>query len=180
VKKAVLVLAEGFEEVEAVGVANVLRRAGVKVMLAGLTSKEVVGAHQIRVVCDCLLDECSEDEDVLILPGGLPGAENLSKSAKLLERIRMLFGRGKIIAAICAAPALVLESSGILAGRRVTCYPGFESNFSAAQFSEERVVVDGNIVTSRGPGSALEFGLKIVELLVGKDQAEQLKQGMLI
>lgn len=180
-KKVLVILAEGFEEIEAVTPVDVLRRAGVDVILAGLPGKTVSGAHGIKFQTDITLEEYHELPDAIILPGGMPGAQNLAESEKVAQLIEKMNAEKRLIGAICAAPALALAPTGILDGKRATCYPGFEKSFSGAiTFSEDRVVVDGNVITSRGPGSALEFALELVEKLVSKEKARTLSEGLLV
>ncbi len=180
-KKVLVILADGFEEIEAVTPIDVLRRAGLEVTLAGVSGKTITGAHGIKFQTDVTLDEYKGLPDAVILPGGLPGAKNLGESKKVGELVRQMNSQKKLIGAICAAPALVLAPAGILNGRKATCYPGFEKNFPPpVSFSGERVVVDEHIITSRGPGSALEFALELVEQLAGKEKAQTLKEGLLV
>ncbi len=169
-----LLLADGFEEVEAITPADFLRRAGVEVRLVGIGGSVVTGGHGIAVTADTTIDEISEIPDGIIVPGGMPGAENVAASEKALELIRNTFDAGKLVAAICAAPAVVLQKAGVLTGRKVTCYPGFESRLDGCDFSAERVVIDGNLITSRGPGTAAEFAVKLVETLVGAEAASDI------
>ncbi len=179
-KRAVVVLAEGFEEIEAVTPIDVLRRAGIEVTVAGISGTTVRGAHGVNFGCDATLASVHFVPDVIVLPGGLPGAENLGASAMVRDRVLEVRDAGGLCAAICAAPAFTLAPYGLLDDRRATCYPGFEHHFGPrTQSSDERVVVDGRIVTSRGPGTALEFSLAIVDLLVGAEAARGLQQGML-
>ncbi len=180
-KKVLILLAEGFEEIEAVTPMDVLRRAGLEVTIAGVTGKNVKGAHGISIEADVLIDQYHETPDALILPGGMPGAQNLAKSPRVAELIKKVHAQKRIVGAICAAPALAVAPTGILNGRTATCYPGFEKDFlKEIKFSENRVVMDENIITSRGPGSALEFSLKLVEQLVGKEKAQSLKEAMIV
>ena len=180
-KKVIVILADGFEEIEAVTAIDVLRRAGVDVVVAGLTGKKTAGAHGVRIEADVALQDVKGLPDAIVLPGGMPGAKHLGESKRLGEIIRQMNQAKKLVGAICAAPALALAPAGVLDGRKATCYPGFERSFSKAiTFTEERVVVDGNIVTSRGPGSALEFSLQLVEQLAGKEKAERLRQALLV
>src|SRR3989338_11700711 len=166
-KKVLIILAEGFEEIEAVTPIDVLRRAGAEVTSAGLSGKVVSGAHGIKFEADIPLDDYRDSPDAIILPGGMPGARNLAESKKVADFIKKMNSQKKIIGAICAAPALALSPTGVLDGKKATCYPGFESNFSkSVKFSQERVVTDGNVITSKGPGSALEFSVKLVEQLL--------------
>jgi len=178
VKIAVL-LARGFEEVEAVTPADFLNRAGIEVLLTGVQEKNVRGSHNIAIAADYTLDELPDDLDGVVIPGGMPGAKNVASSIGAVELIRSLHKKGKLVAAICAAPAVVLEKAGVIAGKKATCFPGFEKHFTQTDFSDERVVVDGNIVTSRAPGTAAEFSLKLVEILAGKKAADKIYDGTL-
>ncbi len=179
-KKTVLVvLADGFEEIEAVTPIDVLRRAGLEVIVAGVGKREVPGAHGITVETDIILEQYQGSPDAIVLPGGMPGASNLQKSQAVNDIIRKVAKAGKLIGAICASPAVVLAPAGILEGKRATCYPGFEDEFgSKVVFTEERVVRDGQVITSRGPGSALEFSLELVSHLVNDETAKKLAQTM--
>jgi len=177
--KAIIVFAEGFEEIEALTPADILRRAEVAVELVGLDGMDVTGAHGIRVKMDRVLRE-REEVDAVILPGGLPGAENLARSEKLGNVLRKQVESGKLVAAICASPGLVLGRHGIMKGRRGTCYPGFEGHFGAgATYVEEPVVKDGNVLTSRGPGTAFAFGLALARELAGAEAADGVAGRML-
>jgi len=180
-KKVLILLAEGFEEIEAVTIMDVLRRAGLQVTVAGVGSTEITGAHDIRIISDVVLDQYQDTPDAVILPGGMPGSENLKLSSKVSEIIKKVYSQKKLVGAICAAPAIALGPTGILDGKKATCFPGFERHLpSSVKFSEDRVVVDGNVVTSRGPGTSLEFSLKIVEQLSGKEISDQMKERMLV
>ena len=179
-KKALVILADGFEEIEATAPIDILRRAEIQVTVAGLKDKTVTGAHGLKFQADIILNQYQEVPDAVILPGGMPGAQNLGHSKEVLEILKYLNDQNKLIGAICAAPALALAPAGILKGKKATCYPGFEKYFdSSIQFSDSRVVIDGNVITSRGPGSAIEFALKLVEQLSGKEKSESLSQGLL-
>src|SRR5512145_1446593 len=166
--KALVFLAEGFEEIEAVTVVDVLRRADVQVDTAALSHKRVQGAHGIAIEAEVLLDDVvaigkgEQPYDALILPGGMPGARHLRDDARVKTLIAQQHQSGRIVAAICAAP-IALEAAGILRGKAATSYPGYA--LESADYREDRVVIDGNIVTSRGPGTALEFALTLVEQL---------------
>lgn len=180
-KKVLIVLADGFEEIEAVTCIDVLRRAEIDVKTAGLTGKSVNGAHGIKVEADITLENYDGTADCVVLPGGMPGSKNLQNSKKVTEIVKKMNSEGKWVTAICAAPALALAQAGVLEGKRATCYPGFENNFSSStKFSVDSVVVDGNVVTSRGPGTALEFALELTAKLAGKEIAQNLRQGMLV
>lgn len=178
-KTAIIIFADGFEEIEAVTPADILRRAGVEVALVGLEAMEVRGAHGIVFKMDRLLGD-EENIDAIILPGGLPGAENLAASEKLANILKHRLAAGELIAAICASPGLVLGQHGIMNHKQGTCYPGFESHFGdKARYIEKSVVIDGNVITSRGPGTAFAFGLALARELAGGEIAEQLQRGML-
>ncbi len=181
-KKTVLVvLADGFEEIEAVTPMDVLRRAGLEVIVAGVGKREVAGAHQITVETDLMIEQYQELPDAIVLPGGMPGAENLSKSEALKDLLQKMKRSGKLIAAICAAPAVVLAPNGLLDGKRATCYPGYENELGPkVKFTADRVVVDGQVTTSRGPGTAIEFSLELVSQLVSAEKAAQLAQKMVV
>lgn len=183
-KRSYIFLATGFEEIEALATADVLRRCGMQVSLVSvLKDRLVTGANGITVAADFVFgaDECA-DADWLICPGGMPGAANLYEFAPLAALLRDHAACGGRTAAICAAPAVVLSQLGILKGRNATCYPGFEDLMvqGGAQPQAARVVVDGNIVTANGPSSAIPFALKIAELTVGKKAADDVAQGMLV
>ena len=180
-KTALVILAEGFEEVEAIAPVDVLRRAGVRVTIAGVGGLKIKSSRGIGVEADQLLGEGVELPDAVILPGGLPGATNLGKSPEVAALLKKMNDAGKIIAAICAAPAAVLAPLGMLEGKKATCYPGCETDFSRkTAYLKERVVMDGNIMTSQGPGTALEFAIAIAARLVGKETAEIVRGKMLI
>jgi protein deglycase len=170
-------LGEGFEELEAVTIIDVLRRAGLKVTVAALGSSPVVGSHAISVACDTTLDAVAENAfDAVVLPGG-PAAQRLRDDERVKSIVKRAAEQGKLVAALCAAP-IVLEAAGVLAGKRATVYPG--NLLPSARQVEERVVIDGNIVTSRGPGTALEFSLALVEKLVGTATANELANAMIV
>ena len=182
-KKAIVLLAEGFEEIEAATPIDTLRRAGVDVMAAGIGGTSIKGAHGITYCADAALtsDIAGAAYDLVVFPGGMPGAKHLGESPEARKLALEMHGKGALVAAICAAPVMTLGAWGILDGRRATCYPGMEPMFpSSVVFSPERVVQDGAIVTSRGPGTALEFSIALVRLLVGEETAGTLAEGMLL
>ena len=179
-EQIVVVLAPGFEEIEAVTPIDVLRRAGLDVVVAGVGATAVQGAHGVTYQCDVALEDIQSTPAAIVLPGGLPGSENLGKSGAVKELTLRVHESGGICAAICAAPAFTLAKFGLLDGRTATCYPSFEKEFDAStKASEDRVVVDGNIVTSRGPGTSLEFSLKLAGILAGSSAADELQDQML-
>lgn len=177
--KVLVAVADGSEEIETVTPVDVLRRAGCEVTLASVAGRTVTMSRKVVLQADALMKDCvGMAWDLVVVPGGMPGAEHLRDSQELAAILKAQAAAGRLYAAICASPAVVLDHHGLIDGRRATCYPGF--SFRSGPVLEERVVVDGNCVTSRGPGTALEFSLKLVELLVGKEKAESLRQGLLL
>lgn len=174
-------LAEGFEEIEAVSIIDVLRRAGLQVDVVSVSGKkEVTGSHQIKITADQLFEEVDYDAvEMIVLPGGLPGANNLKAHSGLKEQILEFNKKEKLLGAICAAP-MVLGNLGILKNKKATCFPGFENELKGARISGEHVEVDGKIITGKGVGVALHFALKIVETLKGKKQAGELAEKMIV
>lgn len=180
-KQAFLFLATGFEETEAVGTADVMRRGGIEVSLVSITgNKEVEGAHGIVVQADRLFEETNfEKADALVLPGGMPGSSNLNAFEPLKEQLILQYKKQKIVAAICAAP-LVLGGLGLLKGKKATCYPGFEPKLIGAQTTGQPTEIDGNVITGKGPGFVYNFGLALVQVLRGKDVSEEVAAGLLV
>ncbi|MGM9853464.1 MAG: DJ-1 family glyoxalase III [Muribaculaceae bacterium] len=183
-KTSYVFLAEGFEEVEALAQVDLLRRAGLEVRTVSITdSHKVAGSHGIPVEADLTFKQADFDQaEFLILPGGLPGSTNLAAFAPLNDLLRVHAMNHGHIAAICAAPAVVLAPLGLLRGRKATCYPGFDNALidNGAEYHTDRVVRDGNIITGNGPSSAFYFGLAIIEAIAGKDKAEEVASGLLI
>lgn len=178
--KVFLFLADGFEEIEAVATVDILRRAGMEVqvvsILKGLVAK---GANGVQVVADSAFETTRFDgADLLILPGGMPGAENLSAHAGLNELILREAEKGTTLAAICAAP-LVYGRLGLLQGKKATCYPGFEHELKGAEFQKVPVVIDGKMITGRGPGVVFDFAYALVEYFCGAEKVQELKAGMI-
>jgi 4-methyl-5(b-hydroxyethyl)-thiazole monophosphate biosynthesis len=166
-KRVLVPLAEGFEELEAVTIIDVLRRAGIEVVVASLDASPVTGSHGIRISADTPLAALMEqDFDMIALPGGMPGADHLKRDARITEIVRRLHDKGRPVAAICAAP-MVLDAAGVLDGRRATSYPGFLKDATRATVVGDAVVVDRGVITSRGPGTALDFALTLVAELAG-------------
>ena len=182
-KKVLVILADGFEEVEALAPIDVLRRSGAAVTVAGLKPEKgnlIRGAHDVWVRCDVELLDVREDRfDAIVLPGGMPGALNLHKSDMVNSMVIDTYKRGDLVCAICASPAFVLAPTGILDGRKCTCYPGCEEKYSHLGFCGERVVRDVNVITGAGPGTALEFGLLISEALFGKEVSSKIHSDMI-
>ena len=174
--KALVVLFKGVEEIEAVTVIDVLRRADIEVKTAGFASNIIEGSHKIRVFVDMSLEDAvADDFDALVLPGG-SGYKNLINSDEMLKLIKEFDTKNKIIAAICASPA-VLGRAGILEDKKATIYPGMEQ--AIPRSSSEKLIMDKNVITSQGPGTAMVFALKLVEALAGRDKAEKLKKEMI-
>ncbi len=178
--RVAVLLADGFEEVEAMAVVDVLRRAEIEVVIAGLHDGHIASARKVRVIPDTVIETLRADDfDMLVLPGGQPGSDNLNADARVGALIRDFDKEGKLFGAICAAP-IVLGSAGVLAGKRATSYPTYRDRLGGAVYEEKAVVADGNVLTSRGAGTALCFGLAIVERLVGREKALKIKDAMLI
>ncbi|MBN2737492.1 MAG: DJ-1/PfpI family protein [Spirochaetales bacterium] len=169
--KAIIFLAQGFEEVEATVPMDLLRRAGIELTVVGITGKEVSGSHAITYIADITIDQLSGDFDAVIVPGGMPGAANVAVNPKAMSLIQEFHGQNKLVAAICAAPVVVLEKAGVLKQKKAVCFPGMESQFVDAEFLDQKVVVDGNIITSKGVGTAFDFSLALIAYLEGDDKA---------
>jgi len=179
-KKVLVPLAPGFEEIEAITSIDVLRRAGIEVVTVSLNSIDVKGAHNIPIIADKRIKQIKIEEfDGILLPGGMPGAKNLKENSQILKFVRQINENKLMVAAICAAP-MVLETAGILENINATSYPSFKKEVPSCNYKEERVVKDGNIITSRGAGVALEFALEVVEYLEGKKVKEDLIDSMLV
>ncbi len=173
--------AEGFEEVEALTPVDVLRRGGLNVKTVSVTgNNQVAGAHGVPVVCDTLFEkESFSDASMLVLPGGMPGAQNLSEHDGLRKLILSFNAAAKPLAAICAAP-MVYGKLGLLKGKKVTCYPGFEQYLEGADYTARLVEQDGYFITGKGPGAAMSFAFAILEHFCGKDKVRELKAGMIV
>lgn len=174
-KKVLVPIADGTEEIEAVCLIDTLRRAGAEVMVASVTAARTVTCSRgVRIEADVLIAACADvTYDLIAVPGGMPGAEHLRDNAVLTDLLKQQRDAGRLYAAICAAPVVVLQHHGLLAGRRATCFPGFAAQLHNAEAAGERVVVDGNCVTSRGAGSAIEFALALITLLYDADTSAE-------
>jgi 4-methyl-5(b-hydroxyethyl)-thiazole monophosphate biosynthesis len=173
-KRVIVPLATGFEEIEAVVVIDILRRARCDVVVAGVDGRTVAGSHDIRIECDCVLDDYDvAGVDAVVLPGGLPGTDNLGRSDVVKRLLAAVNDAGGVIGAICASPT-VLNAVGLLDGMTATCHPAHEGELDHCAYSSERVVTDGNIVTSRGAGTAVEFAAELTRLLVGEEAANEI------
>lgn len=173
--KVIVLLKDGFEEVEALTVVDYLRRAEIYVETISTNDQIYVkGSHEIIVKADTMYDDLAEDFDLIYVPGGMPGAKDLAEDKRVLNLIKKYHDKGRPIAAICAGP-IVLEASGVLKGKTVTSYPGFDEDLkSIGQYSEDLVVVDENIITSRSAASAANLAFKLIELLKGKEKSRQI------
>jgi 4-methyl-5(b-hydroxyethyl)-thiazole monophosphate biosynthesis len=180
-KKTVCVpLAPGFEEIEAVTIIDVLRRAGITVTVAGTAPGPISGSHGITITPDTTVDRVDAEQlDMVALPGGMPGTLNLRESPGVRALLARLAARGRYTAAICAAP-MVLEAEGLLAGKRATSHPSVREQITGVAYSEEAVVEDGTVVTSRGAGTAMAFALRLVRLLADDATAERLRVAMVV
>jgi len=177
-------IADGIEELEAVTIIDVLRRAEANVDVASVMPgrKHILASRKVKLHADYHLDDCEPKIwDAIVLPGGMPGAENLQKSEKLRELLQAQIAENRWVGAICASPAVVLGRHNLIADRTATCYPGFQQELqdNVAHLAHKRVVVDGHLVTSQGPGTAMEFALELVSLMIDEEKAAQVAAGML-
>lgn len=179
-KKVSIFLAPGFEEVEALTPIDLLRRAGAQVTIVSIgEEKTVTGSHQIAIGADVLFDEMDfSEQDLFILPGGQPGTNNLKACSRLRALLEDADRKGKLLAAICAAPT-VFGDMGLLKGKKATCYPGCEDGLTGAEYLTERVVTDKTITTSRGVGTAIPFALSLIEQLFGKEKSEEIRRSII-
>ncbi len=177
--KAIVLLAPGFEEIEAVTPLDVLRRASIDVKSVSLSEEPVPSARGVKIIADTTIDKVMEEDlDLIYLPGGLDGTENLFKDERVRKLLTRQINSKKLIAAICAAPT-ILERYGLSDGKRLTCYPTCSSNIKNALFIDSNIVEDDNILTSKGPGTALEFSLFLIEKLMGPDKRTDISEAML-
>jgi 4-methyl-5(b-hydroxyethyl)-thiazole monophosphate biosynthesis len=178
--KVYVFLADGFEDVEALIPVDVLRRGGVEVLTVSTNADVMVeSAHGVSICADILFDEANySDADLLMLPGGMPGASNLFAHEGVCEAVKAQFAAGKKVSAICAAPAVVLAQLGILDGKKATCYPGFEKMLTKAEYTGDLVTVDGNITTAEGPAAAFPYAYELLAQLVDKQTSDQIAEGM--
>ena len=179
--KIIVFLADGFEEVEALTIVDYLRRVDIAVDTVSITqSREVKGSHDIPVIADKTIDQIDSiaSYDGVVIPGGMPGATNLRDNSKVVEIVKDMYGYNKLVAAICAAP-IVLARAGVIEGKKVTSYPGFEDQLSGCIYQQQNVVRDGNIITARGPALAVDLAIAIIEYLLGQEKAGELKKKIL-
>ncbi len=178
-KKIAVFLADGFEEIEGLTVVDLLRRAGLEVKTISIMGRrEVTGSHQITVLADCQYEEASlEEAEAVVLPGGMPGTLRLGEHKGVTETVMKFYQEGKLVAAICAAPS-VLGSLGILKGRSATCYPGFEEKLLGADTTGGKVEISDNVITGKGMGAAIPFGLALIGQLLGEEKAKEIKDAI--
>ncbi len=180
-KSCLVTIADGSEDLETVTIVDVLRRAGIEVTVASVGKLQVTCARGVKIEADAMLENClNRQYDMIAIPGGLPGAEHLRDSAVLRELLLKQEREKRQFAAICAAPALVLQTHGLLENRKATCYPAFAEKLTDKSSTGNTVVVDKKCITSQGPGTAIEFSLKLVEELVGMDVAGNVAEAMLV
>jgi len=180
-RKVLVPVADGTEEIEAVCIIDVLRRAGTDVTVASVNNRQVTASRGVKLVADKLIAECRDETyDLIVLPGGIPGAENLRDSEPLTRLLKRQKDKDRWFGAICAAPAVVLEHHGLLKNHRATCHPAFAERLTHPDGTASRVVVDGRCVTSQGPGTALEFAVELVALLYGRQKAEEVAKPMIM
>lgn len=179
-KKVYIFLADGFEEIEGLTVVDLLRRAGIEAVTVSIKEdKMVTGAHGISVMADFLFEEIKGTmADMAVLPGGMPGTTNLLAYEPLMDMVLGLHSAGAYVAAICAAPSILAEI-GLLEGKKATSYPGFEEKMTMAEYVYEPVVQDGQVITSRGMGTAIDFSLKLIEILVGEAKAKEISDSII-
>ncbi|MEE1219077.1 MAG: DJ-1 family glyoxalase III [Ruminococcus sp.] len=171
-------LADGFEETEALATLDVMRRAGLNVQTVGVTGDFVTGSHNIIVKSDIDFDKISmTDIEGAVLPGGMPGTTNLESDSRVIDCVKYCFDNNKIVAAICAAPS-ILGHLGMLKGKKATCFPGFESSLEGAEHTGAHAEADGNVITGKGAGCAIEFGYEIVKKAVSKEIADKVISDM--
>ena len=178
-KKVGIFMADGCEEIEGLTVVDIVRRAKLEMTTISITDKkEVTSSHNVTFFADAIASEVNFDEyDAVVLPGGMPGTLNLGASEIVNEVVKKFAAEGKIVAAICAGPS-VLGAAGVLEGRHATCHPGFEPKLTGAETCEDAVVVDGNIITSRGMGTAIPFAFEIVRYFTDDETVEHVRQGL--
>jgi protein deglycase len=179
-KKVLIPVANGTEELEVIGIIDTLRRAGAEVTVASVQNLEITGANNIKIIADKVIAECEEENyDLIALPGGLPGARHLHDNPILTKLLKKQAKQGKLYAAICASPVVVLQKHNLLQNKKATAYPSIAEQLHIKDEMAENVVVDGNCITSKGPGTVLHFSMQLVESLFGKEKAEEIKEQML-
>ena len=180
-KTALVPIADGSEELEAVTIIDVLRRAEAQVTVASVSSLQVTASRKVKLVADCLITDCKKNiYDLIVLPGGLPGAEHLRDCELLIDMLKIQNQAGRLYGAICASPAVALAPHGLLDGKKASCYPSCADALPDQSQADQHVVVDGNCITSQGPGTALEFSIELIRQLFDDDKANQVAEAMLL
>lgn len=178
-KRVLILLAPGFEEIEAVTIIDILRRAGVSVTVAGTVEGAIEGSRKVKLLADLSIDKVAGgDYEMIVLPGGQPGTNNLAADERVGRILKETAAKERYISAICAAPS-ILASAGFLNGKKATSHPSVRERMGGADYSEARVVVDGRWVTSRAPGTAMEFAFELVRLLLGEEKVKEVNQGVM-
>jgi len=181
IKKVLVPIANGSEEIEAVGIIDTLRRAGAEVTVASVDELKIKASRGVNITADKLIEDCvSEEYDLIALPGGLPGAEHLRDNRILTDLLMKQAESGKYYAAICASPVVILMHHGLLKNKNATAYPSLAVKLEEKSHIRERVVVDGNCITSQGAGSTLEFSIKLIEVLFNAEKAKEIADSMLV
>ncbi|MBQ8605351.1 MAG: DJ-1/PfpI family protein [Clostridia bacterium] len=178
-KKVIVFLADGFEEVEALTPVDILRRAGVSVTVVGVGNDVITGARGVKVLPDTDISQMDiTDCDMIVLPGGFPGFENLANCKAVMDAVEYMTKEGRFVTAICGAPAVVLGKNGFLSDKRAVCYPGMEADLNCKEISAENVCIDGNFITSKSAATAMEFAFALTQALCGKQKADEVKKGI--
>lgn len=178
-KKVLVPIADGTEMIEALSIVDVFRRAGVQVDLASVSDKVITSSHNVKIESDKLITECVDEEyDLVAVPGGIPGAENLKNSEPLTAILKKQNAANRLYGAICASPAVVLQEHGLLEGKQATCHPLFIADLSSDECADMKVVLDKNCITSRGAGTSMEFALELLRLVMGEEKMEEVAKGL--
>ncbi|WP_136797207.1 MULTISPECIES: DJ-1 family glyoxalase III [Desulfosediminicola] len=180
-KRILVPVADGIEMVEALAIVDVFRRAGADVDIASVHDLVITSSHGVKIHADKRISDCMDEEyDLVVVPGGIPGAEHLRDSKPLIDILKKQNKANKLYGAICASPALVLGENGLLEGKSATCHPGFIGGLKSGKTSEKNVVMDQNCVTSRGAGTAVEFSLELLGILMGDEKKQEVAAGMVV
>lgn len=180
-KKVLVAIADGIEELETIGITDMLDRAGAEVITASVNNLTIIASHKTKITADKLIDDCENDEyDMIVCPGGLPGAEYLRDNQTLIKLLKKQQSAGKYYAAICASPVVVFHQNGLIGDRAATAYPSLATKLPNLSKISEAVVIDGNCITGQGAGVVMEFSLVLIAKLYGKEKANAIKKSMLI